>query len=123
MSRAGAPHLYDSIRADRVHKLLMFGFTERQARFLLHVLVHSGVFLERQYCQSAGIAHGQKTHDFLRGQDLETTQRYMHLSPAALDAAIRLLDEAGPALGPAKAGPHDSRGEIVEAAGKSAQIR
>jgi integrase len=57
-------------------------------------------------------------------QDLQTTQRYMHLSPAALDAAIRLLDEAGPALGPAKAGPHDSsaetiasRGEIVEAAG------
>ena len=26
-------------------------------------------------------------------QDLATTQRYMHLSPAALDAAIRLLDE------------------------------
>lgn len=28
-------------------------------------------------------------------QDLDTTQRYMHLSPAALDAAIRLLDGAG----------------------------
>jgi hypothetical protein len=27
-------------------------------------------------------------------QDLGTTQRYMHLSPAALDAAIRLLDGA-----------------------------
>ena len=25
--------------------------------------------------------------------DLTMTQRYMHLSPAALDAAIRLLDE------------------------------
>ena len=25
-------------------------------------------------------------------QDLDTTQRYMHLSPAALDAAIRLLE-------------------------------
>jgi site-specific recombinase XerD len=25
-------------------------------------------------------------------QDLGTTQRYMHLSPAALDAAIRLLE-------------------------------
>ena len=49
-------------------------------------------------------------------QDLETTQRYMHLSPAALDAAIRLLDE--PSRGPAKAGPYDqSRGEILEAAG------
>ncbi len=30
--------------------------------------------------------------------DLSMTQRYMHLSPAALDAAIRLLEEpAGPA--------------------------
>jgi site-specific recombinase XerD len=25
-------------------------------------------------------------------QDLATTQRYMHLSPVALDAAIRLLE-------------------------------
>jgi site-specific recombinase XerD len=25
-------------------------------------------------------------------QDLSTTQRYMHLSPAALDSAIRLLE-------------------------------
>lgn len=49
-------------------------------------------------------------------QDLGTTQRYMHLSPAAVDAAIRLLD------GPAEAGHYDrktGRGEIVEAAGKS----
>jgi site-specific recombinase XerD len=43
-------------------------------------------------------------------QDLATTQRYMHLSPAALDAAIRLLDGPPAVLG---------RGEIVEAAGKS----
>jgi integrase len=28
-------------------------------------------------------------------QDLMTTQRYMHLSPAALDAAIRLLESGG----------------------------
>ena len=28
-------------------------------------------------------------------QDLNTTQRYMHLSPAALDAAIRLLESPG----------------------------
>jgi len=26
-------------------------------------------------------------------KDLSTTQRYMHLSPAALDAAIRLLED------------------------------
>jgi integrase len=39
-------------------------------------------------------------------QDLTTTQGYMHLSPAALDAAIRLL-ETGTA----------SRGDMLEAAG------
>jgi site-specific recombinase XerD len=39
-------------------------------------------------------------------QDLDTTQRYMHLSPAALDAAIRLLETG-----------IESRGEILEAAG------
>jgi hypothetical protein len=27
--------------------------------------------------------------------DLRTTQRYMHLSPAALEGAIRLLDQPG----------------------------
>lgn len=42
-----------------------FGFTERQARFLVHVLVFSGVFLERQYRAFTGLVHGQKTHDFL----------------------------------------------------------
>jgi len=30
------------------------------------VLIHSGVFVGRQYCSFAGIAHGQKTTDFLR---------------------------------------------------------
>ena len=47
-------------------------------------------------------------------QDLGTTQRYMHLSPAALDAAIRLLDDGGgaPSKWPLQ------RGEIEEAAGK-----
>lgn len=43
-------------------------------------------------------------------QDLGTTQRYMHLSPAALDAAIRLLEDP---LGDRT----QSRGEIVEAQG------
>jgi site-specific recombinase XerD len=50
-------------------------------------------------------------------QDLTTTQRYMHLTPAALEAAIGLLD------GPPKGGHYDSgrhdrgRGEMLEAAG------
>jgi integrase len=40
-------------------------------------------------------------------QDRATTQPYMHLSPAALDAAIRLLETGGDQF----------RGGMVEAAG------
>jgi hypothetical protein len=57
--------LGDSVRPERVQAVMAFGFSEPQARFLLHVLLYSGVFLERQYRTFMGIAHGQKTHDFL----------------------------------------------------------
>lgn len=50
----------------RAARLEQEGFTPKQAAFLLRVLEHSGVFVERQYCAYAGITHGQKTHDFLR---------------------------------------------------------
>jgi hypothetical protein len=51
--------------AQRLEAIGVFGFTERQARFLLNVLLHSGVFVERQYCAFAGIVHGQKSTDFI----------------------------------------------------------
>src|SRR4051795_4201199 len=65
MSHYVAPHLCESARPGQIAKVMQWGFTLRQARFLTHVLVYSGVFLERQYRAFAGIAHGQKTHDFL----------------------------------------------------------
>ena len=43
--------------------------------------------------------------------DLGTTQRYMHLSPAATEDAIRLLDERAVGLDGA-----EKRGEIWETA-------
>ena len=43
--------LHDSIRPERVLAIMAFGYSERQARFLVHVLVHSGVFLERHYVE------------------------------------------------------------------------
>src|SRR3981081_1756792 len=57
--------LSDSARPERVNAVAAFGFTERQARCLVRVLVHAGVFLERQYCTFSGVVHGQKSHDFL----------------------------------------------------------
>jgi integrase len=48
-------------------------------------------------------------------QDLMTTQRYMHLSPAALESSIRLLEELE---NPGRAGRHsDQRGDISETKG------
>ena len=47
--------VYDSARAVRVHALRSFGLTDRQARFLVTVMAHSGSFLEGQYCAFAGI--------------------------------------------------------------------
>ena len=41
-------------------------------------------------------------------QDLSTSQRYMHLSPAALESAIRLLDQHGSV---------QNRGDILETGG------
>jgi site-specific recombinase XerD len=48
-------------------------------------------------------------------QDLATTQRYMHLSPATLESAIRLLE---PHTSPAETGQDvHSRGDILETEG------
>ncbi len=49
---------------ERVHAVAKLRFTERQARFLATVLLHSGVCLPRQYCAFAGIVHGEKTRRF-----------------------------------------------------------
>ena len=50
--------------AERVHAIAEKGFTERQAGFLVTVMLHSGVCVRRQYCVYARIVHGQKDHDF-----------------------------------------------------------
>lgn len=49
---------------DRVKAIGARGYTERQARFLVLVMLHSGVCTVRQYCQFAGITRGQKSQDF-----------------------------------------------------------
>ena len=46
-------------------------------------------------------------------QDLSTTQRYMHLSPAAIEGAIRLLEMEGPPKGGRHVLPS---GDILETA-------
>ena len=65
----------------RVKAVAAHGFTDRQARFLVTVLLHSGVCMDRHYCAFAGIAHGQKTTDFFRslvGRKLATAYVCAH---------------------------------------------
>jgi hypothetical protein len=53
------------VGAERAGIIEAFGITPRQARFLVLVMHHSGVFMGRQYAAFAGITHGRKVHDFV----------------------------------------------------------
>ena len=49
----------------RVGLCATVGFTQRQREFLVTVMVHSGCFLERQYCAFTGTVRGQNSREFV----------------------------------------------------------
>jgi len=49
---------------ERCAVVVKLGFTERQARFLTTVMLHTGVCVPRQYARYCRIVHGQKTRKF-----------------------------------------------------------
>jgi site-specific recombinase XerD len=51
----------------------------------IHILGHA-------FCSHLAMRGAAAIQELAGHQDLGTTQRYMHLSPAAIDAAIRLLE-------------------------------
>lgn len=55
----------DSVTEARVNALGAFGFTQRQREFLVTVMVHSGCFLERQYCAFTRTVRGQNSREFM----------------------------------------------------------
>ncbi len=65
-------------------------------------LAHQGVHILRHtFCSHLSMrgAPARAIQELAGHQDLSTTQRYMHLSPAAIDRAIRLLDRPAPGRG------------------------
>jgi len=70
--------------SDRVTRVMALGFTERQARFLVTVMLHSGICIQRQYCAAAQLVHGDKTRAFFR--DL-VAKRYATAYPCARSGA------------------------------------
>lgn len=87
---------------ERIKRVAAFGFTDRQAAFLVEVMLHSGFFLGRQYCTFARIVRGQKMVDFLEkltSRKLATPYlcghskaRVYHLHNASLYDAIEQRD-------------------------------
>lgn len=83
---------------DRVGAIVARGYTERQARFLVLVMLHSGVCTVRQYCQFSGISRGQKSQDFFArliarrhatsSSDANGKLRVFHVFASALYDAI-----------------------------------
>jgi hypothetical protein len=47
---------------DRVKTVADFGFTDRQARFLVMVMRHAGICVPRQYAAFAGTAYGRRVN-------------------------------------------------------------
>lgn len=64
---------------DRVEAVAAFGFTNRQARFLVTVMTHSGVCVGRQYCDFAGISYGEPVRTLFRTLE---AGRYATVNPS-----------------------------------------
>jgi hypothetical protein len=56
---------FDSVSISRVSALREYALTLRQREFLVIVMVHSGLFLERQYCEFTGTVRGQDSREFI----------------------------------------------------------
>ena len=89
-------------------------YVERAARRAR--LSESGVHrLRHTFCSHLAMrgAPARAIQELAGHKDLITTQRYMHLSPAALEGAIRLLESTG---------VHRHRGDILETADRDSAI-
>jgi site-specific recombinase XerD len=83
-----------------VHDKKGAGLTQKEVQVLMRRVgrkanVKPGVHILRHtFCSHLAMrgAPAKAIQELAWHQDLATTQQYMHLSPAALDAAIKLLD-------------------------------
>ena len=98
---------------ERVEAVIPFGFTDRQAAFLVTLALHSGYCLRRQYAAFTRLQYGKNVRDFLDGLvDREFARRFTyrgdsghiyHLNARRFYRAIGQEDnrnrrQAGPAL-------------------------
>jgi site-specific recombinase XerD len=77
-------------------QIILYGAIRRAAR-RAGVTRYGIHLLRRTFCSHLAMrgAPARAIQELAGHQDLGTTQRYMHLSPAAIASAIRLLDGDG----------------------------
>src|SRR5205823_5281359 len=80
---------------DRVSAVAKFGVTERQARFLTTVMLHSGLCVPRQFATFAGIAYGHKV-PVLRSARRPPVRHTMRLPAQPRGALSRAVSAAVP---------------------------
>ena len=75
---------------ERAQIVAEYGFTERQARFLVLVIRHAGLCVKRQYATFAGIANGgEKCNRVLRQAREAGLCRHRGLHPQPREAVSR----------------------------------
>jgi len=77
---------------DRIAAVARLGFTERQTRFLVHVMLFSGICLPRQYARSACTAYGHNVTEFFA----RLVQNGHATAPATLLQPIHRESHEGP---------------------------
>ncbi|HYJ95607.1 MAG TPA: tyrosine-type recombinase/integrase, partial [Vicinamibacterales bacterium] len=89
----------------------MVGDHVRRAAKRAGVAVSGAHRLRHTFCSHLAMrgAPTRAIQELAGHQDLSTTQRYMHLSPAAIEGAVRLLDQGRPIS--------ESVGDILETGG------
>jgi hypothetical protein len=84
----------ERVNTERTEAIAAFGFTERQARFLVEVLLHTGVFVERLIDRRLSVldrTHGKHPAAGLVGQTRNPGPDFRHA-----DAQYRSLPTLGP---------------------------
>ena len=64
MTQLRASRFVGQAPEDRIKAVADFGFTERQARFIVTVMLNGGVCVPRQYAEFVGTAYGQNVNAF-----------------------------------------------------------
>ena len=97
---------------ERVKAVSEFGFTTRQARFLVTVMLHGGICVPRQYARFAGIAYGHKVNLFfdklvstryaVRCRCVHNRAAVYHVrhQPLEITAKLLVVETPGPSAGP-----------------------